>query len=329
VKLRSYPKRIGIPALLLAIVAGLAASPRPKPVKRGAVTNHILVISIDGLRPDAIDRYGAKTLQRLRAEGASARLAQTIYPSKTLPSHTSMVTGVTPEVHGITWNSDRTGSMGLVSSTTMFELAKSAGFTTAGFFSKSKFRHLQKPNSFDYTQAPRGLDTWLATRTVGDAVNYLHHRQPNLMFVHIAEPDQAGHSVGWMSAPYGWAVKRSDGAVEALLKAADKAFGRGEYTVIVTADHGGHGRDHGTHDERDMTIPWISWGKGVAPQSAFGDVRTTDTAATVLWLLGLPQPLNWDANAAAGAYTEAARLASDAATGATTVVVAAPIGSRQ
>lgn len=325
-KLRLCSMRFGLTSVLLALTVGLAASPKPKPVKQGAVTDHVVVISIDGLRPDAIDRYGASTLQRLRLEGAAARRAQTIFPSKTLPSHTSMVTGVTPEVHGITWNNDRTGSLGFVASSTIFEIARAAGYSTAGFFSKSKFRHLQKPNSFDYTQAPRGLDMWQATRTVGDAVNYLHHRRPNLLFVHIAEPDQAGHSIGWMSAPYGWAVRRADGAVQALLKAADKAFGAGQYTVIITADHGGHGRDHGTEDERDMTIPWITWGEGVAPSGAFGDVRTIDTAATVLWLLGLRQPADWEGHAAAGAFTEAARLASDAATGATTAVVP-PVGA--
>ena len=314
-KLRLHPTRVGLPVLLLAVAVGIAARPGAEPVKRGAVTDHVVVISIDGLRPDAIDHYGAKTLQRLRAEGASAERARTIYPSKTLPSHVSMLTGVTPDVHGITWNSDRTASMGVVSSTTVFELAKQAGYTTAGFFSKSKFRHLQKPNSFDYTQAPHGLDMWLATRTVGDVVNYLHHRRPNLLFVHIAEPDQAGHSVGWMSTPYGWAVRRADAAVAAILKAADKAYGAGQYTVIVTADHGGHGRDHGTEDERDMTIPWITWGEGVSQQTVIADVKTTDTAATVLWLLGLRQPNTWQSHAAVTGYTEAARAASDAATG--------------
>jgi arylsulfatase A-like enzyme len=278
----------------------------------GAVSTHVVVISIDGLRPDAIDQYNALTLRRLKNGGVSVN-AQTIFPSKTLPSHTSMLTGVEPAVHGITWNSDQTDAHGYVRVPTVFEIAKLNGFTTAGFFAKAKFRHLQKPGSLDYSQVPRS-DNWLATRTVADVQHYLKYARPNLLFVHIAEPDYAGHSIGWMSGVYGWAVRRADAAVASILKSADESFGAGNYTVIVTADHGGHGRDHGTADERDMTIPWIVWGRGVAEGSSAGTVRTMDTAATVLWLLGARVPESWSGQAVAGAFTPAARLAAEAAT---------------
>jgi predicted AlkP superfamily pyrophosphatase or phosphodiesterase len=221
-----------------------------------------------------------------------------------------MLTGVGPDVHGIVWNNDRTGSVGVVKVPTIFVEAKKHGFTTAAFFSKAKFRHLQVAGSLDYSQAPKGLDTWMATRTVADAITYLHHRKPGLLFVHIGEPDYAGHSIGWMSAAYGMAVRRADGAVGALLRTADKAYGAGNYTVIVSADHGGHGRDHGTDDPRDLTIPWIAWGKGVSAGATPTGVRTTDTAATVLWLLGLPGPETWIGTAVAGAFTPAAQLAA-------------------
>lgn len=291
----------------------MAAAPAPDEPKRGAVTDHVIVISVDGLRPDAIVRFGATNLLRLQSQGAFTAEAQTILPSKTLPSHTSMLTGVTPELHGIIWNRDRTGELGVVQVQTVFEVVKTAGYSTAAFFSKSKFRHLQKPGTLDYSQAPRGSQTWMATRTVGDAINYLHHRRPNLLFVHIGEADYAGHAVGWMSFAYGWAVRRADGAVGALLKAADGALGAGNYTVIVTADHGGHGRDHGSDDPQDTTIPWIIWGKGVAPNAELPSIKTVDTSATVLWLLGVREPASWQGNAVVPAFTEAARDAAEAA----------------
>ncbi|HSL70133.1 MAG TPA: ectonucleotide pyrophosphatase/phosphodiesterase, partial [Longimicrobiales bacterium] len=246
-------------AATLASFVLIAATPSAV-VKSGAVTDHVIVISIDGLRPDAIDKYQLSTLMRLRAEGAHATEARTIFPSKTLPSHTSMLTGVGPEIHGITWNSDRTAEFGVVETPTVFAIAKAGGFTTAAFFSKAKFHHLQQPGTLDYTQAPSGVEVFMATRTVPDAINYLRHRRPNLLFVHIGEPDYAGHSIGWMSFAYGWAARRADGAVGTLLEAADRTYGKGNYTVLVTADHGGHSRDHGSDDPRDMTIPWIVWG---------------------------------------------------------------------
>jgi predicted AlkP superfamily pyrophosphatase or phosphodiesterase len=66
----------------------------------------VLLVSIDGLRPDyvlAADRYGLKVpnLRRLLAEGAHASAMIGVLPSVTYPSHTTMVTGVSPARHGI------------------------------------------------------------------------------------------------------------------------------------------------------------------------------------------------------------------------------------
>jgi arylsulfatase A-like enzyme len=88
-----------------------------------------------------------------------------------------------------------------------------------------------------------------------------------------------------------------------LLAAADEAYGSGNYSVIVTADHGGHDYDHGSDDPRDVTIPWIAWGQGVR-QGTLNGVRidTFDTAPTVLWMLGVPKPLAWDGSPVLDAF---------------------------
>jgi predicted AlkP superfamily pyrophosphatase or phosphodiesterase len=286
--MRGVIRPMALAAVLLA--GGAAASPAQAPAGPTPRTEHVLVISIDGLRPDAIERYGLRTLQRLMDEGSYTLDARTILPSKTLPSHTSMVTGRTPAHHGITFNR-ATDGMGVVEVPTMFELARARGLHTAAFFSKAKFRHLDRPGAYDYRQAPRAnADNWMATRTVPDAIAYMRHRRPNLLFVHIGEPDYAGHGAGWMGFFYGLAARRADAAVSKLVEAAEDAFGRRGFTVIVTADHGGHGRTHGTDDPLDTTIPWIAWGEGVAAGGRPTGVRTMDTAVTALWLLGVPFP---------------------------------------
>jgi predicted AlkP superfamily pyrophosphatase or phosphodiesterase len=299
---------------LLSVLAFTAAKARSEEAPRtGAVSSHVVIVSIDGLRPDAIDEFGARTLQRLVREGAWGRDAQTIYPSKTLPSHTSMLTGLTPDRHGITWNTDQTLAKGTIQDATIFELARLRGFTTAAFFSKSKLRHLQKPGTLDHTQAPSGLEVFPATRTVEDAARYMKFRRPNLVFIHIAEPDVAGHTFGWMGGAYRAAVRRADGAVSQIIAAADAAYGRGNYTMIVTADHGGSGHDHGTDSHDDMQIPWIAWGAGVQPGELQAPIRTMDTAATALWLLGVTAPVDLNGLAVAAAYTPAARMLASAA----------------
>lgn len=271
------------------------------------------MISIDGLRPDAIAQYAPRTLTRLVRDGAWSLHARTISPSKTLPSHTSMLTGLPPEVHGVTWNTDRTSETGTIGAETIFEIAKREGFRTAAFMSKSKLKHLAKPGTLDHMQAPGGIAVLSASETVEAALRYMRYEKPNLMFVHLAEPDVAGHSIGWMTFAYGWAVKRADGAVEQILKSADANYGVGNYTVIVTSDHGGHGRGHGDESDADMQIPWITWGAGVQAGEIGVPVSTMDTAATVLWLLGLHEPVSWQGRAVASAFTNSARVAVEAA----------------
>ncbi len=301
-----------MPASVLCLggFAPLAAAPaRPDTVEaaervRGYLTDHVVVISIDGLRPDAIDRFGAGTLRRLMREGSYTLQARTILPSKTLPSHTSMLTGVEPEDHGITWNTDETDTHGVVESPTIFSMARERGFSTAAFFSKTKFHHLEVPRSLDHVQSPQ-TGKWTYSHTLDNVEEYLEEgSDPNLMFVHIGEPDYAGHLFGWMSGRYGDAVRTADRAVAAVLRDADEAFGEGEYTVIVTADHGGHGMNHGSADPRDVTIPWIAWGKGVQGGTELpAGIRTMDTAATALWLLGVQFPADGDGRPVVPAFT--------------------------
>ena len=268
-----------------------------RPSLPDARTEHVVIVSVDGLRPDAIGRYAAPTLQRLAREGRFTFDARTIVPSLTLPSHTSMLTGVGPDQHGISWNDDQVVGRGVVGVPTVFAVAHAAGLRTAAFFSKAKFRHLMLPGSLDYAQAPTGWwGRWSADRTTDDVRVYLRgSARPNLLFVHIGEADFAGHALGWMSWGYGQAVERADAAVAHVIASADMAFGQGRYTLILTADHGGHGRTHGTYDSLDVTIPWITWGRAVAASDSAPilAVRTMDTAATALWLLGVPIPKEW------------------------------------
>ena len=288
-------------AMALLVPPTLHADPvEPPATPRSEVaavrsTDHVLMISIDGLRPDAIDRFDAYTLQRLAREGAHSYEAQTILPSKTLPSHTSMLTGVTPQVHGITWNGDRTLWTGRIGIPTVFQVARQAGQKTAAFFSKAKFHHLESPGSLDHVESPAGWwGTWNAGHTVAQVIDDLEKEDWNLVFVHLGDPDYAGHASGWMSEPYGEAVRKADAAVYRILQEADRVWGSGNYTVLLTADHGGDENGHGLDTPEHRTIPWIAWGKGVTSGETIADeIETTDTAATALWLLGVPVPQGW------------------------------------
>ena len=260
-----------------------------------AVTRNVVVVSVDGLRPDAIGTFGAHTLQRLMREGSYTLSASTITPSKTLPSHTSMLTGQPPERHGVLWNNVATADAEFIGLPTVFGVARAHGYSTAAFFSKAKFQPLQLRGTLDYSQAPGGwFGRWSSDRTVRDVTSYLATAQPNVLFVHLTDTDATGHRAGWMTPDYGRAVLAVDAAIDRLVAAANQTYGAGHFSLIVTADHGGHGTNHGSSDPQDVHIPWIAWGQGVRPRTLDEPgIRTMDTAATVLWLLGVPKPADW------------------------------------
>jgi len=309
---RTHSRTTAVLAAALSLASGACAGnfgpTQPRP---GAIAPHVVVISVDGLRPDAIEASGARNLQRMMQEGAYSLQARTIMPSRTLPSHTSMITGVQPAVHGITWNDEQVEAQGRVRVSTMFDMADSAHLHTAAFFGKAKFRHLIHSDAPDEVEAPSGSEVVLAPRITQDVLQYLQFHRPDLLFVHIPDPDIAGHSAGWMSLPYRWAVRRADAAIEQIRRAAVRAFD-GNVVVIVTADHGGHGRDHGTSAPEDVTIPWIAWGAGVERGRIAAEIHTYDTAATTLWILGVGVPARWEGRPVATAFQPAAIAAAAA-----------------
>jgi arylsulfatase A-like enzyme len=307
-----------------ATFAAPASGPVPAPL-RGVVTDHVLIISMDGLRPDAIPRFRPRGLSRLVCEGSYSLEAQTIVPSRTLPGHMSMVSGEPPEVHGVLHNNDPDASRWEVDVPTIFALAHEHGLTTAGIFSKTKFRQLYEPGTLDHADQPLNhLDLRPAWRTVDEAEFAIRRLRPNLLFVHFAEPDYIGHLLGWMGRPYRWSVTWTDRAVAKLLLTADRVYGPANYTVILTSDHGGSGMSHGSADPVDTSIPWVAWGRGVRGGTTLGaGIRTMDTAATALWLLGVERPEEWigqpvtDAFFAAGQTSIPPHPTGATATGAT------------
>ncbi len=262
----------------------------------------VVIVSWDGGKPSVIrdlaQRGELPTIRSMMADGSYTFAAETIVPSSTLPSHASMLTGLSPRRHGVAWNDYRPGK-GAVTVTTVFEFAKRAGLRTAMVFSKNKLVHLIRPGTVDVAEYIRGD----ADKVAEVAVRVLENQKPHVLFVHFRDPDSAGHGFGWGSEARGIppsdeflvALRRCDRALGDIV-AALKRDGRWTRTLlIVTADHGGHDRRHGTVNPEDVRIPWIAAGGLAAKAGELSrSVRTMDTAATALVALGLPTPDDWD-----------------------------------
>ena len=71
----------------------------------------------------------------------------------------------------------------------------------------------------------------------------------------------------------------------------------GEYDVIVTADHGGHERMHGTAEESDMIIPIFFAGNQFEKGKSVDGITILDIAPTVTKLLGINADQDWEGKA--------------------------------
>ena len=281
------------PAAATPVSAPPPAAPSPPaaepaaPAARQPIADHVIILSEDGMRPDALLRARAPVHQLLMREGAYTMRARTIRQASTLPSHAAMLSGFDVADHGLTWNSWRP-ERGFIRVPTVFSVAMNAGKGTAAFVGKRKLEHIASPGSVTLFSRPG----YLCPRVVEQAAAYFRDSRPQIEFVHFSDPDEEGHSVGWMSDQQLTAIGHTDRCLATLMNVIRATPGASRTLLIISADHGGSGRRHSGASEEDRLIPWIAWGAGVRRGHRIAArVSTVDTAATTLWALGYePSP---------------------------------------
>jgi arylsulfatase A-like enzyme len=261
------------------------ASPTPRPRAQ-----RVLIISIDGLRPDGLLRSDIPRISALINGGAASFTAQTVFPSGTLPAHASMLSGRCVSKHGINWD-DYEPDKGYLQGATIFSVAHDAGMRTVMVVGKEKLETIARPGTVDaFHFITSGNDEDIAQAALQEAA-----RGFGVLFVHLTFPDSFGHADGWMSATYLSVIGHDDTVVGTLLDGLQAQNLMKGTLIILTADHGGHDQSHGSLLKEDMTIPWIIFGPGViSGRPLTVPILTTDTAATGVWALGLTVPDDWD-----------------------------------
>lgn len=251
----------------------------------------VFLISIDGMRPDALQQADTPAMDRLIQEGASTFQARTVMPSVTLPCHTSMLRGVDTPRHGITSNQFQPLARPVPS---LIDAAKADRKRTGFFFNWAQLRDLCEPYSLDVSYCLNSAYTpetdWIVTRAAVD-----HHQQApfDFLFLYLGYTDECGHQHGWMSQEYLKAIANADRCIAHLLDAHEAT--RRERTVLLLSDHGGHDRSHGTEMPEDILIPWVLSGHGVKKGHAIqAETRIFDTCPTLAHVLGIPAAREWD-----------------------------------
>lgn len=251
----------------------------------------VILISIDGMRPDGALACGHPFVQQLMSIGSYALDAKTVFPSVTLPCHMSMFHSVPPERHGMTTNIFMPQVHPVRG---LFEQISSVGGSCAMYYGWEPLRDISRPGSLRYAEyihsyAEDATDGILTDR----ALARIDKDQPDFVFLYMVETDEkGGHDSGWMTETYLSYIRAAIDNVRRVYEAAGD-----KYTIIVTADHGGHGRGHGSNTPEDMTIPMFFVGQEFEAGRTLSGVSILDLAPTIAKILGVPAAPEWEGKA--------------------------------
>ena len=267
-------------AFLIFVLAIAAAGVRAYGVQAGGPVDfsprpeHVVMIMLDGFRPDYLIMYDAPILRDMVRDGAWVAEAKGVFPSMTTPNQTSFVTGAYPATHGIPNNGqfDRStrhmkpGPLRENRAATIAEILAAAGKSSIAV------NHFMLEN--------RGVDIYV-NGDIQVACALLESRRPALLVYYQALTDSVGHQYGPFSEEMRAAVARVDREIGSLREAAQRAGILERTLFVIASDHGmslndGAGLSPGigetltragftyTQDERalkeDTDIFWLQYG---------------------------------------------------------------------
>lgn len=237
-----FPGRFRI---FLPLVSAFFAAAGEKPV----AVPYVILVSLDGFRPDYAERYQAKNLLAIGNVGVSAQALIPSFPTLTFPNHLAIVTGLYPGHHGIVSNTfydpaqkeeysmKKTAANGSwYSGTPLWVLAESQHVKTAAMFWPGTEAEIggYRPSYFKPYD-----DNFPNDSRVETVVNWLklpEDQRPHLITLYFSDVDTAGHKFGPESAETEAAVQNLD----ALLGTLRKGIAATGLTVnlLVVSDHG-------------------------------------------------------------------------------------------
>ena len=250
--------------------------------------NKVILISIDGMRPDGLQQCGNPYVKEMEALCAYTYKASSMIPSVTFPCHFSMTHSVTPQRHGILSNTYVPQVRPVKG---IFEKIDAAGGVSAMFYGWEPLRDIALPGTLTYATyinayAKESSDTVLTDA----AIKTIEEDAPDFVFLYMVETDEkGGHDNGWMSAEY---LRRISIAIDNVKRVIEKFGDR--YSVILMADHGGHERSHGSEMAEDMTIPLFFYGKDFVLGEIEKPLSLLNVAPTIAHLMGIEPEKEWE-----------------------------------
>jgi predicted AlkP superfamily pyrophosphatase or phosphodiesterase len=296
-------------AALLSMGTLIAGCSRERPgdeaVSEAHATPKVLVMGIDGVRPDVLAEVPTPKLDALAAEGSFTAHARTGFPSVSGPGWSSLLIGVWPEKHGVTDNEfegeryDRYPDFLTRIERVRPELST---FAVADWLPlvRAEEVHPTISDSIDVKEVLDGYDLgWpeADARSVDLAIARLKTADPDAMFVYLGNPDETSHHDKSIGVGYRAAIARADEEVGRLVDAvrARPTYPRENWLILVSTDHGRLADgDHGGDTDEERTIFFLASGPSVLRGAALDSTFVVDVAVTALIHLGIAIDPAWE-----------------------------------
>jgi predicted AlkP superfamily pyrophosphatase or phosphodiesterase len=232
--------------LLTLIILGLGT---PAVAKDAPVT---ILISIDGFRPDYLDRGITPNMSALAKSGVRARM-QPSFPTKTFPNHFTLVTGLRPDHHGITGNTmidpRRPGQMFSLGDAKqaldpfwwseaepIWITAEKAGIRTGTMFWPGSELPYGLVRPSDWGRYDQNVSNVQRVNTVLDWMRRPADIRPKFVTLYFDTVDTAGHKFGPDSKEVNAAINDVDARIGDLVGGLKTI--RRQVNYVIVADHG-------------------------------------------------------------------------------------------
>jgi predicted AlkP superfamily pyrophosphatase or phosphodiesterase len=306
------PRRWGIAGILsgaLLLAGPLTEGPRGAAIGQAPTdpqtrVPRVLLIGIDGVRPDVLAEVETPNLDALIERGAFTDRARTGYPTVSGPGWSSFLTGVWPEKHGVTDNEFQGKNYDAFPD--LFTRIESVRpeletWVAADWLPLVANDH-NGPVISDAVDTKHVLDGYTEgwaeadERTVLLAETALSLRAPDAMFVYLGNPDETSHQHRSIGLEYREAIALADRHVGRLVAAVRaRSTTEEDWLILVSTDHGRTAQGgHGGDSPEERTIFYLASGPSVNPGSISEPVFIVDVAVTALTHLGIDIEPGWD-----------------------------------
>lgn len=236
-------------SFLLAACASAGSQPGGTPAP---VHGSVVLVSIDGLRYDYLDRYPSPNLHRIIAAGVRVPLVP-VFPSKTFPNHYSIVTGLFPEHHGVVDNtmydpvfdalfkitdSAAVGDARWWGGEPLWVTAQRQGQLAGALFWPGTEAAIDGVRPRYWTRYDSRISSSARVRQVLDWLTLPMAARPTFITVYFSQVDHEGHDSGPDGPNVAAALLQVDSAIGQLLDGLESRGLDSTVNVIIVSDHG-------------------------------------------------------------------------------------------